>query len=148
MTGNIILADFSNDRIRQISSCGFVTTIAGTGASSSIDGLALASTFNSPIAVVVDSSNNIYVADSLGLRIRRISRGVVTTLVGTSTGWFDASGAAAKLAAPRGMAFDTSSNLYIADAVHGIKFFIANMQHMTDQSVTDIIIMSITISDQ
>jgi serine/threonine-protein kinase len=133
--GNIILADSSNDRIRQISACGFVTTIAGTGVASSTDGLALASTFNTPIAVAVDSSNNIYVADSLGFRIRRISGGIVTTLVGASTGWFDAAGAAAKLAAPRGMAFDTSSNLYIADAVRVIIFVITIIQYKTDTIV-------------
>jgi hypothetical protein len=140
--GNIILADSSNDRIRQISACGFVTTVAGKGVASSIDGLALASTFNTPIAVAVDSSNNIYVADTSGFRIRRISGGIVTTLVGTTTGWFDAAGAAAKLAAPRGMAFDTSSNLYIADAVHEMLFVITIMQRTTE---TIIIIVLIAI---
>ena len=73
--------------------------------------------FSSPQGVAVDSSGNVYVADTANSRIQQItSAGVVSTLAGSGTpGYKDATGTAAQFHHPIGVAVDSSGNLYVAD---------------------------------
>ena len=115
-----VIDDFS-PCIRKISADGLtVTTFAGDGNSANtgyIDDQGTAARFNSPKGMVLDSSGNIYVADTYNNRIRKVtSTGVVTTVAGDGTyGYLDGQGTAAKFAYPWGIAIDSSNNLYIAD---------------------------------
>ena len=61
--GNLFVADMNNNTIRKITPDGKVTTIAGSGAIGTGDGLGLAATFAYPADLTVDSAGNIYVAD-------------------------------------------------------------------------------------
>jgi sugar lactone lactonase YvrE len=71
-SGNLYVADTNNHVIRRITSAGEVTTVAGVaGASGSTDGAATTVRFNQPNDVAVDSSGNIYVADTFNHTIRR-----------------------------------------------------------------------------
>jgi sugar lactone lactonase YvrE len=64
----------------------------------------------------VDVSGNVYVADSSGHRIRKVTpEGVVTTLAGSTSGFADGTGAAAQFAGPAGVAVDGSGNVFVAD---------------------------------
>ncbi len=120
--GNIFVTDSSNNTIRMITPAGVATTIAGVaGSRGSANGLINAARFNQPTGIAVDTSDNLYVADTGNHIIRKLinSGGVyfTTTLAGTA-GFFgsaDGTGAAAQFNHPYGLAIDAAGNLYVAD---------------------------------
>jgi hypothetical protein len=118
-SGNLFVADKSNHTIREVTSGGVVTTIAGLpGSFGSTDGTGTDARFNQPTGVAVGSGGEIYVADSINNTIRRIAAGgVVTTIAGTagSAGILDGTGAAALFNQPFGVAIDSSGNLFVVE---------------------------------
>jgi len=114
--GNVYVADLGNNKIRQITPVGVVTTLAGTGAFGHADGAAASATFAGPQGLAVDSSGNVFVADSGNHEIREISAGVVTTVAGfPGSGYIDGIGSAARFNQPAGIAVDSPGNLYVVD---------------------------------
>jgi sugar lactone lactonase YvrE len=85
-SGALYIADVSNGRIRKVS-IGVITTVAGNGGFgfSGDSGPAAAAQLNLPNAVAVDAGGNLYVADTLNRRIRKLSNGVITSVVGNGT---------------------------------------------------------------
>jgi sugar lactone lactonase YvrE len=83
---NIYVADSGNHVIRRISANGTVSTLAGTaGATGSVNAVGAAARFQSPQGIAVDSSGNVYVADTANCLIRKIAPGGnVSTLAGTA----------------------------------------------------------------
>lgn len=121
-SGNIYVTDWYNNQIRMITPSGTVSTVAGNGLGSA-DGNGDSAKFVfisfAPVqGVAIDGQGNLYVADEGNNRIRKISSsGVVSTLAGSSAGYFDnAQGAAAKFDVPTGVAVDMQGNVYVADA--------------------------------
>jgi len=118
-SANIYVADTGNNTIRKITPAGAVTTIAGTaGVTGSANGTGSAAQFNKPEGIVIDTSGNLYVADTGNDIIRMITPGgVVTTLAGSAgvVGAVDATGAAAEFDAPQGLAMSSAGNIYVAD---------------------------------
>jgi hypothetical protein len=118
--GDVYVADTGNQTIRKVTAAGVVTTLAGSaGLSGSIDGTGSAARFNSPNGVAVDSSGNVYVADTYNHVIRKItSTGVVTTLAGTagSSGSVNGTGSAARFKNPYGVTVDSSGSVYVSDS--------------------------------
>jgi sugar lactone lactonase YvrE len=116
--GNIYVADQGNQKIRKITADGLVVTLAGSGTAGNTNGTGAAASFNSPSALTVDVSGNVYVADAYNNMIRKItSAGLVTTLAGSGTaGYLDQIGTGAYFSLPIGVFADASGNLYIADS--------------------------------
>ena len=145
-SGNLYIADTCNSMIRKITPAGVVTIFAGTpfdpitnrlgfgstdgtgtgakfylGYGNSSDGTpfgAPSSTQIGSINMALDSSGNLYVADTLNNIIRKITAaGVVTTLAGQAglQGNSDGTGSAARFLSPMGVAVDGTGNLYVTD---------------------------------
>src|SRR3990172_9212673 len=84
-SGNIYIADMYNNRIRKVDTSGVITTVAGNGIMgySGDGGPAVSASLYGPSGVAVDSSGNIYIADSWNYRIRKVdTSGVITTVAG------------------------------------------------------------------
>jgi RHS repeat-associated protein len=113
----VYVADAGNHSIRQVSSSGEVTTVAGNGYPDFYDDQGTAAGFNNPQGVAVDGVGNIYVADTGNHAVRRIdAAGNVTTVAGDGTaGFVNGAGAAARFNSPRGVAVDTVGRIYVAD---------------------------------
>ena len=116
-SGNIYVADSYNNLIRKIDPSGNVTTLAGSGASGSSNGIGAAASFNNPTAVAIDVAGNVYVADTYNQLIRKIDpSGVVTTIAGNkSQGAINGNGSSTSFNYLQGIAIDGAGYLYIGD---------------------------------
>ena len=118
-SGSLYVADATNHTIRKVTPAGVVTTFAGSaGQAGSADGTGSAARFNYPTGIAVDSSGNVYVADTTNNLLRKItSAGTVTTLAGVVgvAGSSDGTGGNALFNTPGGLAVDTAGNIYLAD---------------------------------
>ena len=120
--GNLYIADTNNDRIRKVALDGTISTFAGNGGtdSSGDGGPAANASLNRPEGLAMDSAGNLYVSDTFGQRVRKISTdGTITTVAGNGSAGFKGDGGLATQASlyyPKGLAVDpVSGNLYIAD---------------------------------
>ncbi len=121
VSGNLFIADTSNQRIRKVGVTGIITTVAGNGTTGySGDGsLATSAQFSFPVGVAVDAAGNLYVADEANSRIRKVTAsGFIATVAGN--GGFDdlGDGGPATSAAfryPYSVSVDASGNVAVAD---------------------------------
>ncbi|MCW3121812.1 MAG: hypothetical protein JWQ38_1304 [Flavipsychrobacter sp.] len=126
ISGNIYIADKNKSVVIKVTPSGIVTNIAGTGVAgfSGDGGPATNATFRGPMGVAIDASGNIYVADMVNERVRKIDpTGIITTIAGSSTmpDWGGYSGdggpaTAAELRNPCAVLVDKAGNIYIGDA--------------------------------
>jgi len=122
-SNNIYIADAGNSRIRMInSSTGIISTVSGNGtfSFSGDGGLANEASLNSPQDIVFDKNNNLFIADLLNNRIRKIdaATGIISTVAGNGIKGFAGDGELAVLAnlnGPQHIALDKFNNLYITD---------------------------------
>ena len=117
--GNVVVADFGNHTIRQITQEGVVTTLAGmAGVPGSADGAALQARFDGPWGVAVDGDGTMFVSDSNNNTLRRLEAGQVSTFAGQAgpAGAADGHGGKASFSAPQALAMDRAGNLIVADA--------------------------------
>lgn len=129
-TGSVLLGDTGNQRIRQFSSNGNISTIAG-GGSGGDNGAATNAMFASPYEVAEDAAGNVYIADQFNNRIRKltlsmtngIASATVTTVAGNGNMGYSGDGGLAvnaTLNAPLGVAFDSLGNMFIADSSNSV----------------------------
>lgn len=118
-SGNLYIADSGFNRIRRVDGVTkIITTVAGrAGGFSGDGGPATAAELANPHAVAVDTTGNIYIADTFNERIRKVDGAtkVITTVVANGTFGDGGFATAAGLRAPTGVAIDAYGNLYIAD---------------------------------
>jgi uncharacterized protein (TIGR03437 family) len=117
--GELFVADFGNARIRKVSG-GIITTVAGNGnfGFSGDGGSATSASLDSPVGVAVDTAGELFISDFYNERIRKVSGGIVNTVVGNGQGtsWGDGGPAtSAGLLNTDAVAVDPSGNLYISD---------------------------------
>ena len=98
---------------------GVVTTLAGS-TDGYADGTGSAARFSTRTNVAVDGNGAVYVADYYNNRIRKVSSaGEVTTLAGSTAGYADGTGVAAKFNTPCGIAIDSNGMVYVGDGAAG-----------------------------
>ena len=120
-SGAIYVNDYGNLRVREISTSGTITTVAGNGSTgnSGDGGPALAATFTIPIRCAVDASGNLFIVDQGAFRVRKVdSGGIITAYAGTGAQGFSGDGGPATEAEfnnPTWVTEDASSNLYVSD---------------------------------
>ncbi len=120
-SGNVYIADSFDHRIRKVSTDSTITTIAGTGTAgfSGDGGPATSADINVPLGLTIDSAGNLYFADSVNHRIRKVAiDGTISTVAGIGTAGFSGDGGAAikaQLNRPWDVKVDASGDLFIAD---------------------------------
>jgi hypothetical protein len=119
-SGDLFIADYANNRIREVSANGIITTVAGNGtpAFSGDGGPATNASVSGPNGVAVDASGNMIIADSVNSRVREVNTsGIITTVAGGGASAPGDGGPAtnAVLLVPTGVAVDAFGNLFIAD---------------------------------
>ena len=141
--GNLFIADFDNDRIRRVDAGAdgqvtgaadeIITTVAGNGARdfTGDGGPATSASLHTPLGVAMDSGGNLFIADAVNSRIRRVDAGadgqvtgaadeIITTVAGNGARDFTGDGGpatSASLSVPVDLAVGAGGNLFIAD--HG-----------------------------
>jgi sugar lactone lactonase YvrE len=121
--GDLFILDSGNNRVREVTPSGTISTIAGNGTAgfSGDGGLASKAQLNFTLegGVAVDANGNIIIADSGNNRIREVSSaGIITTVAGNGTAGFSGDngpGTSAELNNPTGVAVDAKGNLFIGD---------------------------------
>ena len=120
--GNLYATD-GNIYIWKITLTGAASIFAGTNQDGPIDGPVHSAAFDRPIGIAVDAAGNFFIAESNSYIIRKISKGIVSTIAGMGVfGGTDGPALSAKFWLPRGIAVDAAGTIYIADGnAHNIR---------------------------
>ena len=119
-SGNVVMTDLNYRRVRRISGQ-TITTIAGVlpvaGAGDNV--AATSTSLLDPFGVAVDSASNVYIADQVDNRIRKVSTttGIISTLIGNGIAGFAGDGGpagSATIGDPLDVSFDPAGNFYFA----------------------------------
>ena len=121
-SGNMLIADTFNNRIRQVDDQGNISTLAGsstTGGYAGDLGPATSALLSLPSGVRTDSAGNLYFTDAANFVVRVVDLfGVISTIAGNGRRGFSGDGGpaiSAELNAPEGIAVDASGNVWFAD---------------------------------
>ena len=113
---------YYGDRIFKVTPCGVISVVAGVAVCGyNGDGIvATMAQLNGPVGIAFDTHNNLYIADDLNNRVRKIDAitGLITTIAGTGIAGYSGDGgsaAAAMINEPCNICFDRIGNLFIAD---------------------------------
>ncbi len=121
-SGAVFIVDTNNNRVLRVTPNGATTqTVAGNGTAGDFGdgGAAPLAQLNQPGACALDTAGNLYIADSLSHRIRKVTpAGVISTVAGTGLAGFSGDGGpatAAQLNAPAGLTVEDDGNLFVSD---------------------------------
>ena len=120
--GTIYVADSQNYVIREITSAGLASTLAGSaGNPGTNDGVGSNARFFQPEGIALDGAGNIYVTDNSAVR-EITPAGVVSTIAGVpgSIGISNAVGSAALFFGPEGLTVDAAGNVFVADTFNNL----------------------------
>jgi sugar lactone lactonase YvrE len=119
--GDLYISDTANSRVREVDTAGTITTIAGgaTSGFSGDGGPAANALLYYPRGIAVDERSNVYIADSVNRRIRRIdASSTITTVAGDGNkGAGDGGAATATRVSPSSVGLDSHGNVFVADTL-------------------------------
>lgn len=117
-SGNLLFADSLNNRIRKVDTSGIITTIAGNGATNFFGdgGPATNASLNGPFDVAVDSGGNLFIADGLNNRIRKVTNTQGPTLALDDASAANAGNYRVVVTGPGGSVTSSVVNLVVAAA--------------------------------
>jgi len=136
--GDLFIVDSVNNAIRILRG-DRVYTFAG-GTQGHADGRRGNAGFDNPMAIAIDSNNNLYVTDTFNHTIRMITpAGVVSTIAGSpgTRGYADGSAGAALFNDPSGIAVDNNGVIYVADTGNQVIRKIENGNVTTIAGIAD-----------
>ncbi|WP_435239670.1 RICIN domain-containing protein [Streptomyces sp. YPW6] len=119
--GTLYFSDYSNHRVRKVTTDGKVRTVAGSGSAGygGDGGPATSARLNCPREVAVDQKGALYIADAENHRVRKVTPdGGISTVAGNGYAGHSGDGGpatSARLNKPYGVAVDGSGALYIAE---------------------------------
>ena len=119
--GDVIVADTNHSRVRRVDATGLIHAFAGNGTESfsGDGGPAANATLNRPTGLARDAAGNVYIADFLNNRVRKVdTAGIITTVVGNGTPGYNGDGILAidaTITNPTDIGFDVAGNLLVAD---------------------------------
>jgi hypothetical protein len=120
--GDVFIADTEDNVVREIATNGNIALIAGNGNEGYAGdaGPAVQATLDSPQSVAVDSSGDVFIADTYNNVIREVTpNGTISTFAGNGTAGYggdNGPATSAQLTSPSGVAVDSLGNVYIADS--------------------------------
>ncbi len=121
-TGDVLIADANNNRVRKVDPSGVITTYAGSstvGGFGGDGGPATGGKLNAPEGVAVSGSGEVLIADFVNQRVRKVdAAGTITSVAGDGMRGFAGDGGPAALSQlnlPRDVALDSAGDLFIAD---------------------------------
>ncbi len=120
-SGDLFIVERGNQRVRKVTPDGVIMTIAGNGTFgySGDGGQAISAQLNFPVALTVDTSGNVFIADADNNCVRKVSPGgIITTVAGNGVVGFSGDGGpatSAQINDPEGVAVDAAGNLYVSD---------------------------------
>jgi sugar lactone lactonase YvrE len=131
--GNLFIADYVNNRIRRVDGqTHIITTVAGSGhigfgTYGGDGGPATGAFLANPVGVAVDATGNLFIADTLNNRIRKVdTSGIITTVAGNGQfcGSFPCGDGgpaiSAQVADPNNLAVDSAGNIYISSGEYAV----------------------------
>lgn len=145
--GIVFVCDTNNHLIKQISTSGVITTIAGSIAGDADNATGTSAKFQNPKGICIDSSGNLFVSDTGNNKIRKIEANAtfsVTVFAGpaagtTTSGLVNGVGTAARFTTPIGICIDSQNTLYVVDNGNAIAPFNYAIRKIdTTSSVTTI----------
>ena len=107
-SGNVLIADRGTNRVRRVNSAGIIETAAGNGLfrTGGDGGPATRAVLYLPSGLTTDANGNLYVAEQLSSRVRRVApNGRIDLFAGPASG----------LHGPQGLAADALGNIFITD---------------------------------
>ncbi len=125
--GNFFIADPDNDMVFKVDTNGVLTVVAGNGilagngtlGRTGDGGAATSASFQLPQSVAVDSSDNLYILDSPGGYVRKVTPdGIISTIAGNGLSPYNGDNIPATSASfghPYSMTLDSAGSIYIAD---------------------------------
>jgi DNA-binding beta-propeller fold protein YncE len=119
--GNLVVADFANNRLRLVGLNGRVTTLAGSVAGY-VDGAMANAMFDHPQGLTIAANGDMFVTDLNNNRVRRITATSIDTIAGDGTaGYMDSDDRlGAELYGLEGLAVrPDASMVYVADGTRG-----------------------------
>lgn len=127
--GNVFFSDWQNHTIRKVTPAGIISTVVGLGWTGGfVDGVGSAARLVFPVGLTFDAKGNLYIADSVNNRVRKVLLGsdseitansIVTTIAGNGAMAFSGDNGLATNASlywPNSVAVDSLGNVYIVDS--------------------------------